>query len=99
LYHHGGYEVENVLITILKKCFWRRVTYRDFGLSESRWNVEVFGYEDVSEVVSVLDAPDGQPFNIVDRERAWKLYFDVFTLVASQRVQRSHLVGYLDPKR
>ena len=47
------------------------ITYGDFGLSEGRRNVQVVGDVDVSEVVPVLDAPNGQPVDVVHGHVAW----------------------------
>lgn len=73
-------------------------TYRNFGLAERRRDVEVLGDYDVAEIVAVLHAPDGQPVDVVDRQRARKLYLYVGSLVALEGFERTQLVGNLKPK-
>jgi len=65
------------------------MTYGQFILSESRWNVLniFFGDDDVTEVFTERDAPDGQPVDVVNGQIVRKLDLDVFALVASQHVQ------------
>jgi hypothetical protein len=53
-------------------------------LSEGWRHVEVFRYPHVTEVVSVLDAPDSQPVDVVHGQVPWQLYFDVLPLVPSE---------------
>ena len=67
--------------------FWngfRRATYSDFGLAEGWWHVQVFRDHDVSEIMSILDAPHGQPVDVVDGQVVGQLDLNVLTLVASQ---------------
>jgi len=59
-------------------------THSDLGLSEGWRHVEVFRYPHMTEVVSVLDAPDSQPVYVVHREVPRQLYFDVLPLVPSE---------------
>ena len=73
-------------------------TYGNFGLAERWRHVQVLRDEDMPEIVPVLDAPDGQPVDVVDRQRPGKLDLDILPLVAAQRIQRSHFVRNLDPK-
>lgn len=70
--------------------------YRDLGLSQRRRHVQVLRDHHVSEVVSVLHAPDRQPVDVVDRQRAGQLDLDVFALVPAERLQGAHFVGDLD---
>lgn len=73
----------------------RLPSHRDLGLSQ-RWGyVQVFRYVNVTKVVAELDAPDREPVDVVRAEFARQLDLDVLTLVATQRVQGTHLVGYL----
>lgn len=62
-------------------------SYRNFGLAERRWHVQVLGYQDVPEVVVVGDAPHGQPVDVVDGDVLWQLDLDVLALVSLERVQ------------
>lgn len=74
-----------LLGSILRFGF-RHATYGDFGLAEGWGNVQVFGDQNVSEIVSVLDAPHGQPVDVVDGQVVRQLDLDVLPLVATQRL-------------
>jgi len=62
-------------------------TYSYFRLPQGWRDVQVFGDHDVSEVVSVLDTPHGQPVDVVDGQIVGQLDFNVLALIAPQRFQ------------
>lgn len=67
---------------------WTSVfSYRNFGLSKSRRNIEVLRYQYMPEVVLVLHAPYRQPINVVHRQVARQNDFDVFPLITLQWCQ------------
>lgn len=67
---------------------WTSVfSYRNFGLSKSRRNIEVLGYQYMPEVVLILHAPYRQPVNVVHRQVPRQNDFDVFTLISLQWCQ------------
>jgi hypothetical protein len=59
-------------------------THSDLGLSEGWRYVKIFRYPHMTEVVSVLDAPDSQPVYVVHSQVPRQLYFDVLPLVPSE---------------
>lgn len=62
-------------------------TYRNFRLTQCRRHIQIFGYEDMPKVVSVLHAPYCQPVNVINGQAAGQLNLDILALVATQRVQ------------
>lgn len=86
-----------VYVCLKFNCWFRLLaTYRNFRLAQCRRHIQVFGYEDMSKVVSVLHAPYRQPVNVVNGQTAGQLNLDILALVATQRVQWSYLIGYLN---
>lgn len=61
-------------------------THSYFSLSQSWRHIQVFWYENVAKVVPVLNTPHRQPINIVHRQAARQLNFNIFALVATQRL-------------
>jgi hypothetical protein len=63
------------------------LTYGYFRLSQSGRDVQIPRDHNVAKVMSILNAPHCQPVDVVDSEIAGELDFNIFALVAFERLQ------------
>lgn len=83
-YFSKGFNVLSFRNFLLQSIVKKIVSnYRDLRLSKGRRNFEIFGDQNVSEIVLVLDTPYSQPFDVVYSQILWQNYFNVFSLISS----------------
>lgn len=71
---------------------WSAGTYCDFGLAQCRRYIQVLGYHHVTKVVSVLNAPHGQPVDVIHGQITRQLDFNVLPLIAFQGLQTVNIL-------